>query len=283
MYISQESNDPKYRYYREARFGGYPDIDQVIVFYTRVRSLLEPSSVVLDIGCGRGRHREDPIAARRELTSLRGACKTIIGIDVDPEAKLNPSVDEFHLVDPAGPWLLDDDSVDLAVSDYVLEHVERPDVFFAECERVIKPGGFLCMRTTNKCSYYGLAARLTPNAAHASVIRSVYRNPRAEGDVFPTRYRCNTVKAVRTMLDLHGFEHCVYGYQSDPGHFGFYSPLYALGVMHQRYAPGAIKPAIFAFARRRPIHRDRGAAERGMRLRRRRRRPTPRRARADGR
>jgi ubiquinone/menaquinone biosynthesis C-methylase UbiE len=252
MYISPHtSSDPKYRHYPEARFGGYPDIDQVAVFYTRVRSLLSPSSVVLDIGCGRGRHQEDPIAVRRELRSLKGACKRTIGIDVDPEAKLNPSIDEFHLIDSHGSWLVEDESVDLAVSDYVLEHVERPDVFFAECARVIKPGGFLCIRTTNKRSYFGLAARLTPNAVHASVIRSVYRNPRAADDVFPTRYRCNTLKAVRTMLDRHGFEHCVYGYQSDPGHFGFSPLLYALGVVHQRYAPSAIKPAIFTFARRR--------------------------------
>jgi hypothetical protein len=52
------------------------------------------------------------------------------------------------------------------------------------------------------------------------------------------------------MLERHGFDHCVYGYQSDPAHFGFSRILYALGVLHQRLAPAAIKPAIFAFAER---------------------------------
>jgi hypothetical protein len=60
----------------------------------------------------------------------------------------------------------------------------------------------------------------------------------------------NTLRAVRSMLERNGFRHCVYGYQSDPAHFGFSRILYAFGVLHQRIAPGAIKPAIFAFAER---------------------------------
>jgi hypothetical protein len=45
-----------------------------------------------------------------------------------------------------------------------------------------------------------------------------------------------------------GFDHCVYGCQSEPAHYGFSRMLYALGVLHQRLVPAAIKPAIFAFA-----------------------------------
>src|ERR1700740_3162385 len=51
-------SDPKLRYFPESQFGGYSDIDQLVVFYTRVRSLLEPSFTVLDIGCGGGEHAE---------------------------------------------------------------------------------------------------------------------------------------------------------------------------------------------------------------------------------
>src|SRR5712691_10606779 len=54
--------DPKVRHFPESQFGGYSDIDQLVVFYTRVRSLLEPSFTVLDIGCGRGQHAEQRTA-----------------------------------------------------------------------------------------------------------------------------------------------------------------------------------------------------------------------------
>lgn len=246
--------DPKLRHYPEARFGGFSDIDQMVTFYTRVRALLEPSSTVLDIGCGRGRRASQPTSYRARLPAFRDNCERVIGIDVDPAARDNPLIDEFRLIVPDAPWPLDDASVDLAISDYVLEHVEDPEAFFAECRRVIRPGGYLCMRTTNAMSYFGLAARLTPNRLHAAVVQRTYVKPRQELDVFPTRFRCNTVGAVRRVLDRHGFDHCVYGYQSDPAHFGFSRALYALGVLHQRYAPRRIRTSIFAFAQRSPNH-----------------------------
>jgi SAM-dependent methyltransferase len=243
------SFDPKLRHFPESQFGGYSDIDQLVVFYTRVRSLLEPSFTVLDIGCGRGKHAEER-TARSNLKILNDQCKTVIGIDVNPAAQDNPFVDQFHLIDPSGRWPIPDASVDLAVSDYVLEHVENPDLFFSECHRVIRPGGYLCMRTTNALSYFGLAARLIPNRLHAGIVQRAYVSPRKEEDVFPIRYRCSTVPAIRRALDRRGFQHCVYGYQSDPAHFGFSRALYFLGVMHQRLAPRVIRTAIFVFARR---------------------------------
>lgn len=242
--------DPKVRYFPESQFGGYSDIDQLVVFYTRVRSLLEPSFTVLDIGCGRGKHGEKR-TPRTNLKILNDHCKTVIGIDVNPAARDNPFVDEFHLIDANSRWPLPDASVDLAVSDYVLEHVENPDLFLSECRRVIRPGGYLCMRTTNALSYFGVAAKVIPNRYHSAIVQRAYVNPRKEEDVFPTRFRCNTVHAVRQALDRHGFQHCVYGYQSDPAHFGFSRALYFLGVMHQRLAPRTIRTSIFVFARRR--------------------------------
>lgn len=243
-------SDPRLRYFPEARFGGYSDIDQLVVFYTRVRSLLEPSFTVLDIGCGRGKHAEEG-TPRSNLKILNDHCKTVIGIDVNPAARHNPFVDQFHLIDPNGTWPIPDASVDLAVSDYVLEHVENPGLFLSECRRVIRPGGYLCMRTTNALSYFGIAARVIPNRLHSPIVQRAYVNPRKEEDVFPIRYRCNTVRAVRQALDRHGFEHCVYGYQSDPAHFAFSRALYFFGVLYQRLAPRAIRTAIFVFARRR--------------------------------
>jgi ubiquinone/menaquinone biosynthesis C-methylase UbiE len=243
--------DPKLRHYPESRFGGFADGDQLVTFYTRVRALMRPSFTVLDVGCGRGAQVPDQTPTQLELKTLRTGCAKVIGIDVDPAGQHNPLVDEFHLITADGSWPLTDASVDLAVSDYVLEHVDDPDQFFSECRRVIKPGGYLCMRTTNAMSYFGVAARLTPNRAHAAVVQRAYVNPREQADVFPTRYRCNTVGAIRRILRRHGFEHCVYGYQSDPAHFGFSRVLYSFGVLHQRYAPRRIRTSIFIFARRR--------------------------------
>ena len=242
-------DDPKFDHYPESRFGGFTDSDAVVAFYTRVRALMSPDAVVLDVGCGRGKGALDPIPTRRALRTLRGACAKVIGIDTDPAGTENPMVDEFHQIQPDAPWPVETGSVDVVVSDYVLEHVEDPDMFFAECRRVLKPGGFLCIRTTNAISYFALASRVIPNRGHARVVSRVYVHPRDASDVFPTVYRCNTVWRLRKALRRSGFRGCVYGFQGEPAHFGFSRVLYLVGVIHQRLAPKSIRPALFVFAR----------------------------------
>jgi SAM-dependent methyltransferase len=249
--VQREARDSKAFFYPESRFGGFTDSDSQVVFYTRVHSLLSPEAVVLDIGCGRGRAVNDPVPARRQLRTLKGKCRRVIGIDVDPAAAANTEIDEFRAIEPgAARWPVDDGMIDLALSISVLEHVCDPEHFFAECRRVIKPGGFLCLRTTNAWSYSGIAARLIPNRYHAAVIRRVYAHPRGAEDVFSTVYRCNTVFKLRRTLSRFGFDHCVYGYQSQPSSLAFSRFFYFWGVMHQRLAPNVIKPTLFAFAQK---------------------------------
>jgi len=242
---------PKDRFYPESRFGGFTDVDAQVIFFSRVSTLLTPESVVLDIGCGRGRYAADPVTIRRQLRVLKGRCRRVIGIDVDPAAADNPALDEFRRLALSGDaWPVADAAVDLAVSVSVLEHLDDPRHFFAECARVIRAGGYLCLRTSNAWSYSGLAARLIPNRYHAAVIRRLQAHARPADEVFPTRYRCNTVFKIRRMLTQFGFTHCVYGYQSQPTSLAFSRLSYGVGVLHQRYAPRMIKPTIFAFARR---------------------------------
>ncbi len=246
-----EATEPKSQFFPETRFGGYTDIDACVVFYTRVHALLRSNHLVLDIGCGRGRYSGDRVATRRELRILKGKCRHLVGIDIDPAAAANPFLDEFRwLPSDDAPWPVRGRSIDLAVSVSVLEHVADPEHFFAECRRVIKPGGYLCIRTSNVSSYSGIAARLIPNQYHAAVIRHLQANPRRAEDVFPTRMRCNTVFKLRRMLSRFGFAHCVYGYQSQPTSLAFSWVSYFLGVMHQHLAPHFLKPTIFAFAQR---------------------------------
>lgn len=239
--------DWKTRFYPESRFGGFTDIDGTVLFYARVNALLTPDSVVLNIGCGRGACADDPVHVRRDLQVLKGTCARVIGIDVDEGARANPFVDEFRLIEGAG-WPVEDATVDLCVCDYVLEHVQDPDAFFSECRRVIRTGGYLCIRTPNALSYFGLFSRLVPNRYHASALMKM--KTRKEEDVFPTAYRCNTRRKLACILVKHGFDSVVYGYEAEPSYLSFSKLCYRLGVLHQRFAPRALKLALFAYARK---------------------------------
>ena len=158
--------------YPEIAFGGYSRVDGNVQFYSRVQALLTPDAVVLDIGCGRGKQAEDSCSFRRKLYDFRGERRRVVGIDVAPAGANNPLIDEFRLLENVDRWPVEDGSVDVAVSMSVLEHVERPETFFSETWRVLKPGGYFCFRTYNKWGYVGLCAdRAESNACKGHVVR----------------------------------------------------------------------------------------------------------------
>ena len=236
------------RFYPESRFGGFTQIDGTVAFYTRAQALARPDSVVIDFGCGRGAYGEDPVPLRRDLRIFKGKVGRVIGLDASLAGETNPFLDEFHCLDGTH-WPLPDTSADLVICDNVLEHLPEPGAFFAEARRVLRPGGVVCIRTPNRWNYIALFSRLIPNRSHAQVLAKA-KPGLAEEDVFPTLYRCNTLPALRRTLAQHGFDAVVYGYEAEPSYLSFSKAAYALGVLHQKLAPGFLKPAIFAFGRK---------------------------------
>ena len=241
-------------YYPESGIAGFSNVDGTIAFYTKVNALLSPSSTVVDIGCGRGAYGEDPIPFRRGLRIFRGRCRKVIGLDVDPHARVNPFLDEFCIIE-GECWAVEGDSADICIVDNVLEHVEDPGSFFSECWRVLKPGGFVCIRTPNVFSYFGLISRLVPSRKRLAVLEKA-KDRVKEQDVFPVFYRCNTIPKIKHVLQKHGFEPCVYGYDAEPSYLSFSRLFYYLGVLHQRFAPDFIKVGIHAFGRKQPGYLD---------------------------
>jgi SAM-dependent methyltransferase len=237
------------KFYPEARFGGFTYVDSTVAFYIRANAFISLDSTVLEIGSGRGAYANDPVVARRNLRIFKDKCRRVIGIDVDPGAAENPFLDEFRRIEN-GRWPVADDSIDVSVCDSVLEHVEEPDLFFSELRRVTRPGGIVCIRTSNLLSYFGLASKLVPDRLHFKTRTLVQDAAPDEGDVFPTVYRCNTRRQLRKMLTKYGFEHDVCGFEAEPAYLSFSRLAYVLGVLHQKLAPQAFKVALLAFGRK---------------------------------
>jgi len=235
--------------YPERSFGGFTRYDGTVAFYSRVSALMQNSSSVLDIGCGRGKYADDTCTFRRGLCDLRGSDRRVIGIDVDEVGSENPIIDEFRIIENLESWPVDSASVDVAVANSVVEHVEDPDSFFQEAHRVLRPGGYLCIRTYNVWSYVGVASRLVPNRLHGAVTTKVQVSRREE-DVFPTLYRCNTRGKLRKAFHRNGFDGVVYSIEAEPSYLRFSRMLYRIGAVVHRITPPQFRWTLLGFGRK---------------------------------
>lgn len=91
---------------------------------------LQPSTTVLEVGCGSG-HLTKRLAARGV---------DIVGIDANPNAV---EVAESDRVRTMRAEVLDfeDDSFDAIVSVHAIEHIPALEVAFIEMARILRPGG----------------------------------------------------------------------------------------------------------------------------------------------
>jgi SAM-dependent methyltransferase len=188
----------------------------------RIDSIVQPSDVVLDAGCGSGR-----VFAH----GLSGRARRVVGVDVTNEPRDNPNVDEAAKADlrtlPFSP-----STFDLIVMSHVAEHLTEPEPVFGELARVLSPGGRLVLLTPNRWHYVPLVARAVPHALHVRFNR--WRGVDAR-DVFPTEYRANTAPRLRALCAQAGLNvEQLEQFETEPEYLAFHIAPYALGVGYER-------------------------------------------------
>jgi SAM-dependent methyltransferase len=230
----------------EVGVAGFSHRDSAIEFYTTVNALLHPQATVLDIGAGRGAFLDDKSAYRRDLRLFKGRVAEVIGVDPDPVVASNPALDCHHVVPVGAPLPLEDESVDIVVSDWTFEHVTDPEAFTRELKRVLKPGGWICARTPNKWGLTGIGARLVPNRIHSLLLR--WLSPRRqEKDVFPVAYKLNTQRAIRESFPAPDFDDFSYFENGDPSYRGGSELLWRATEVFFRLTPRRFGAKYFIF------------------------------------
>ena len=213
-------------------------------------SSLVDASVLVDAGCGRGAHLAGT-AGGRAVAQMRSSGGRVVGLDIDPDAAANPYVDEFHVLRDDS-WPLPSACADIVFSDWVLEHVDRPEAFFRECGRVLRPGGVLVARTLQRWSPAGVGARAVPNRFHPWLGARLQPGMH-EADIFPTRMRANTARTLTGLCAGAGLDcetHVA------PGLGGYAAGSRWLGAalnLVERRLPPSMTHAIIIVARKRPI------------------------------
>jgi ubiquinone/menaquinone biosynthesis C-methylase UbiE len=227
--------------------GGFTSRDGTVEFYSRINAILQPGFTVLDLGAGRGAwHYTERSAYKRALRQLRGKVLEYIGADVDDAVVGNPTTDKNLLI-KGGALPVGDETVDVVICDWVLEHIVDVDSFKSEVNRVLRHGGYFCARTPHSFNYVSLAARLVKNSAHVKWLRWVQPKRKAQ-DAFPTAYQCNTVRAVAR--HFKGWQNFTYLYTAEPSYY--FGRKFVFSVMNafHRFAPRALTGSLFIYLRK---------------------------------
>jgi SAM-dependent methyltransferase len=188
------------------------------LFAGLVRAHLQPSSRVLDLGCGRGGLVEQ----------LEHSLAQIVGIDPD-----HASLREHRLPLPRAQGTstqlpLASRSIDLAFASWLLEHLGEPWRDFAELKRVLRPGGVFVFITPNRRHPLALLNRLLGRAGQGQrwLVSRLYG--RGAGDTFPTYYRANSPKTLAALAAAHGLQLEGLETVEDPTYLAFAPALFHL-------------------------------------------------------
>jgi ubiquinone/menaquinone biosynthesis C-methylase UbiE len=168
-----------------------------------LESSISPGSKWLELGCGHqilpawmhsSREIERALIAKAQLTV--GLDRTLGGI------KQHPTISSRVVGDTEKPPFADG-CFDIVTANMVMEHVEDPKTALREVHRLLRAGGVFVFHTTNIHNYKFALASLIPQRLKNKLIEVL--EGRQEDDVFPTVYKINTPKAIKTLARDLGF------------------------------------------------------------------------------
>jgi len=181
-----------------------------------------PGQIVLDIGAG----KDCPFLPFTKEPQGH----LIIAVDNSAEQLCSNLLLERKIVADAAVRGLPfrESSIDLIVSQSVVEHLRDNAVFFENCARILRPGGLLIHTFPCKFAPFALINQLLPNKLTRRLL-ALFQPQWQEDCGFPAFYDRCYFSAVRALLEHNGFENAQFifrYYQSI--YFDFFFPLYTL-------------------------------------------------------
>jgi SAM-dependent methyltransferase len=191
-------------------------------FELKVDSVLTPTDVLVDAGCG----RTVPV-----LRKYLGRAARLIGVEIVKFTDVPDGIETFNADLTSLP--LEDNSVGVIMSRSVFEHLSDPQRVYKEFARVLRPGGRIVFLTANMWDYGTLIARLVPNKFHARIVAHV--EGREEEDTFPTEYKTNTRSTIDRLAAAVGLTVESFDYLNQyPNYLMFNGAFFLLGVGYER-------------------------------------------------
>jgi ubiquinone/menaquinone biosynthesis C-methylase UbiE len=130
---------------------------------------------------------------------LVGQAGTVVGVDLDlPHLRRHVNISR-RICASLGALPFSDASFDVITCNMVVEHLSDPFTIFNEMSRVLAPGGALLVHTPNTRNYLVCANIVAKKLLPRSMVLKLVRDGRAAEDIYPTFYRANSTRALRSL------------------------------------------------------------------------------------
>ena len=235
MPLSLERQNAYRARYARLRVGWQPATAR---YEALIRAHLRPGMRVLDVGCGRG----------GVLEQLQDVLGDALGVDPDHRSLVEHRLPHLpRAVALADALPLPAASVDMVISSWVLEHLERPERTFAEVARVLRPEGWFIFLAPGAWSLPALLNRsLKP--LQRRLVPLLYG--RAAEDAFPVFYRANTHCRLAALAEGAGLELREFYAVEDPTYFAFHVALFYANVALSALLPRAMAEHLIGVCRK---------------------------------
>lgn len=125
---------------------------------------------ILEVGCGSCSYA----LGIKDLQTVTSA--HIVGIDISQEQlDRNPILHERILGD-IQKYELPENTFDLIVCWWILEHLEEPEKVLLNCQRALRDGGLLIIALPNVLSIKGLVTKFTPHWFHVWFYKTIFHD-----------------------------------------------------------------------------------------------------------
>ncbi|MBI2413531.1 MAG: class I SAM-dependent methyltransferase [Deltaproteobacteria bacterium] len=206
---------PKGSYFHKAR-------TTLEIYNDLVTSAISKKTVLLDAGCGK----------KSLMAGFKKKVARQVGMDISLDAIHENNAFNVFAVGDAHKLPFADDSFDVVVSQWMIEHIKDPNEVMKEFHRVLKKGGHLIVATNSLYHPMMLLSAILPMKLRDDLKDRIFPSY-IEEDTFPTYYKFNALGSIHKMLSSIGFEKKYAAYTGAP-FFMFSKLLFKVSEVYER-------------------------------------------------
>lgn len=169
---------------------------------------------VLDIGCGEGISTGPDAGLFTQ--AIAEAADVMWGLEPDQSIAARELFSHFEH-STLEHCNVPDESINVAYSFMVMEHVADPQAFFRTVHRVLKPGGTYLFVTPNGKHLFTRLAYLAKHLKVDEWLLRMIRGAQVDDYHYPVQYKCQTPRVIRRMAKDCGFAEPAFAFAENYG------------------------------------------------------------------